>query len=228
MGSEVFMDLNNCRNLFPLRESRVLDIGCGQGEFSWKLMKEEGVFGVEAIDADINLVIANQNEKVLPGLNFSQGRAEKLDFEDNEFDLVVLIKSFHHVPIEQMNDALHEIVRVTKPSGHIYISEPSCEGAFNDLLVMFYDERIQRAAAANSIESFMKNNVLTTSTQGEHVSETVFDNFEHFNNNIIQKVTHGVGIETSLLEHVKAKYETYADNEQVCFKRKSIFYKLTK
>ncbi len=228
MGSEVQMDLNNCRNLFTLQRSRVLDIGCGEGEFSRRLLSEEGVSGVEAIDADFNVVSANQKKNIGPGLNFSQGRAEDLEFKDNQFDLIVLIKSFHHVPVEKMEEALHEIMRVTKPGGHIYISEPSCEGAFNDLLVIFYDERIQRAAARKSIEAFIQKNRLSAATHGEHTSETQFENFEHFHIKIIQKVTYGAGLNPTLLEQVRSRYHVYADDESVCFERKSLFYKLTK
>jgi SAM-dependent methyltransferase len=52
-----------------------------------------------------------------------------------------MFKSLHHVPPELMEPSMHEIRRVLKQGGLVYISEPVFAGDFNDILRLFHDEQ---------------------------------------------------------------------------------------
>jgi methionine biosynthesis protein MetW len=97
------LDLNAVNNWVP-RESRVLDLGCGDGAFLQRLCDERGVVGVGVeIDAD-NLISA-----VKKGLNVIQ---EDINdglhcFPAHRFDVVLLTHALQelthpHVALERM------------------------------------------------------------------------------------------------------------------------------
>ena len=61
--------------------------------------------------------------------------------------MVMMFRSLHHVPVDQMDTAFREIHRVLRPGGHVYISEPVFAGEFNDLARIYNDEESVRSAA---------------------------------------------------------------------------------
>jgi 2-polyprenyl-3-methyl-5-hydroxy-6-metoxy-1,4-benzoquinol methylase len=118
--------------LFPLRRAevdaevrflpsvpggRLLDVGCGSGEWlSW--MRDLG-WQVEGVDSDESANrIARQQ-----GLVIHRGRVEQQRFPDNSFDAVTL----NHV-IEHVSDpvgTLAECCRILKKGGKLYLATPN-------------------------------------------------------------------------------------------------------
>ena len=49
------------------------------------------------------------------------GGAQAIDLPADSIDLVIMLKSLHHVPTELMDRALAEIHRVLKPGGLAYL-----------------------------------------------------------------------------------------------------------
>jgi SAM-dependent methyltransferase len=103
------------------RNARVLDVGAGTGEFSAKiaeLLPEAHVLGVELLAASVERA-RERHGALAPRLKFETGDAFHLAQPDNTFDLVVnrhMVQSVPHV--EQI---LAELVRVTKPGGHVHV-----------------------------------------------------------------------------------------------------------
>ncbi|NNL84587.1 MAG: class I SAM-dependent methyltransferase [Myxococcales bacterium] len=64
----------------------------------------------------------------MPKYCFADFGAEAIAAPDASFDVVMLFKSLHHVPVQMMDAALNEIARVLKPDGTAYISEPVFAG----------------------------------------------------------------------------------------------------
>ena len=103
------------------RNARVLDVGSGTGEFSARVAEaypEARVLGVELLAESVN--IARKNHAGLaPRLRFEVGDAFALDLPDNAFDLVANRHMVQAVP--HVEKVLAELVRVTKPGGHVHV-----------------------------------------------------------------------------------------------------------
>jgi len=141
--------------LVPLKQAvdlagtDLLDLGCGAGWLS-RRMAGEGAVSVTAIDTDADR-IARNIAKDGQTVRFVTGAAEALPLKDASLDLIVMMKSLHHVPIPQMDAAFDEFARVLRLGGQVYICEPAYEGDFNEVLRIFHDEGPERAAALQSI-----------------------------------------------------------------------------
>ena len=127
--SQNFVDgflINNCSG------RRVLDYCCGDGQNTVFLAKN----GADAFGIDISPVsIQNAKEKAekkgLKNASFLVMDAEKLEFEDNFFDLIVCSGVLHHLNIEK---AYQELSRVLKPGGKIICDEPL---AYNPIFQLY-------------------------------------------------------------------------------------------
>ena len=105
------------RYFLPLSmHDRVLDIGCGSGEFS-SLFPSEQYVGID-IDKD-NLAYAR---KRFLG-EFLQADATHLPFPDASFSHVLIMGVVHHLNDVDAAAALRETARVVKPKGHVLIME---------------------------------------------------------------------------------------------------------
>jgi SAM-dependent methyltransferase len=99
----------------------VLDVGAGTGEFSARvaaLLPESQVLGVELLSASVEHA-RRRHAALAPRLQFETGDAFALTHDDNSFDLVAnrhVIQSIPHV-----DRVLAELVRVTKPGGHVHV-----------------------------------------------------------------------------------------------------------
>jgi len=104
-------------------DSRVLDIACGDGCYSTWLAERAGqVIGVDLCAAYLDLAARRGTAAVDANrLSFGRADAERLPFIDGSFDLVWCAQSFFSLPDPLA--ALREMVRVTRPAGHIAILE---------------------------------------------------------------------------------------------------------
>jgi len=101
--------------------SRVLDAGCGTGEFAARVAALEAgvhVTGVDLIEA--SLETARQRHPALAArLDFVQGDAFHLAFPDCSFDLVACRHVTQAVPAPER--LLAELVRVARPGGWVHV-----------------------------------------------------------------------------------------------------------
>lgn len=113
---------------------RVLDYGCGKGDFAMRLLERNAV--VYGIDISENYVEhANAQAR---HYGFSEARynfhvmdAHSLNFDDNFFDLVIGNGILHHLDLDL---AISEVNRVLRPGGKAVFQEPL---AGNPLLKLF-------------------------------------------------------------------------------------------
>ena len=98
---------------------RVLDVACGTGivarEAASRVGDEESVTGLDASSG--MLAVA---ERLAPAINWQQGVAESLPFEDESFDAVV--SQFGLMFFEDRSKALEEMIRVLAPGGWIAVA----------------------------------------------------------------------------------------------------------
>jgi ubiquinone/menaquinone biosynthesis C-methylase UbiE len=100
------------------KHESILDLGCGKGALLEKLKKfNSGLYG-----ADISPEMILYAEKALGNsVELKVADSEYLPWEDNFFDIIACILSFHHYP--DPSKSLGEMKRVLKAKGHIAIGE---------------------------------------------------------------------------------------------------------
>jgi SAM-dependent methyltransferase len=98
--------------LLERRPGRVLDVGCGTGEFAASAKTKLGcdVVGVDLSERMVELSRERGVEAVV-------GDVEKLPFADREFDAVSATWMLYHLP--DLDRGLAEIVRVLRPGGRL-------------------------------------------------------------------------------------------------------------
>ena len=103
------------------RDARVLDVGCGTGEFSSRLadlLTEVRITGVDVHQPHLD-VAARACAKFGERVAFRHGDAFHLDFADDSFDLVACRHLIQAIPTPE--DAVREMVRVARPGGRIHL-----------------------------------------------------------------------------------------------------------
>lgn len=96
-------------------EKRLLDVGCGGGYLCEDFAKIG--FDVTGIDPSQNTLSAARAHAAQSGLsiNYEEGRAEAIPFDDSSFDYVSCCDVLEHV--DDINKAISEIARVLKSGG---------------------------------------------------------------------------------------------------------------
>ena len=100
------------------KSSKVLEVGAGTGRYSITLAKEGmDVTAVELVDS--NLAILKENSKELDNIRAFLGDATNLNmFADSSFDVTLFLGPMYHLyEADEVNSAIDEAIRVTKPGG---------------------------------------------------------------------------------------------------------------
>ncbi|MES9992406.1 MAG: methyltransferase domain-containing protein [Candidatus Thiodiazotropha sp.] len=134
----------------------VLELGCGRAGIT-RLLAEahpESRFIATEVDA-----IQHQKNLRSPVANvsFRLEGAQSISQPDGSVDIVLMLKSLHHVPEGIMPQAMSEITRVLKPGGVAYFSEPVYAGEFNALLSLIHDEKRVRELAFAAIQALAES-----------------------------------------------------------------------
>jgi len=91
--------------VISLKNKVVLEIGCGDGSRSAAIAKK--VRTLEAIDPDIDAIILAKKTNQQPNITYRVAIAEKLPFQNHQFDVAIFTLSLHHVPPEKMRKTIH-------------------------------------------------------------------------------------------------------------------------
>ena len=92
--------------------SKVLDIGCGKGYLLHEmklLIPDLNIIGIDSSDYGLE----NAKKEIKPFL-YKHKVEDKLSYEDNEFDLVISLGTFHNLRLMELKIALLEMERVGK------------------------------------------------------------------------------------------------------------------
>jgi len=126
----------------PTNTSKILEIGCGDGEFTKRLVK----LTCRIIASDITPAVVKRGREYFGGkrknLVFKLENAQKLSFKDNSFDIVCGISILHHI---NLSKALKEVFRVLKPKGQIFFTEPNLLNphVFLGLNIPYFREKME-------------------------------------------------------------------------------------
>ena len=147
-SSAVISHLEELRKHIVLEGRRIVDIGSGAGEIGRSLADAGAwVTGVECSPSQLKLARAktNRNCRLVTGVG------QALPLEDSVFEASVFFNSLHHVPQEEMLNALSEAARVVKTGGLVYVAEPLAEGPCFELDSPVDDETEVRKKALGAI-----------------------------------------------------------------------------
>ena len=201
----------------PFDGASVLELGCGRADKTRTLaetgrLKEIVALEVDDIQHQRNLQLAD-----LPTVHFRHGGAEAIPAGDESFDLVLMFKSLHHVPVQYMDAALSEIARVLKPGGLAWISEPVFAGELNEVFRLFHNEEIVREAAFAAICKAIDDGRLGLEKQLFFNTRSFFESFDQFDRRMIQVTHTSHRLAPELYRQVKEKFESYLTPEGATF-----------
>lgn len=113
---------------------RVLDAGCGTGNYSIKLAKH----GAEVVGIDVSQAMLDQAEANVQAENlevdFQRMDMADLAFEDHSFDAVLSMTAIEFV--EDLDALYQEFRRVVKPGGQILLGSITKSGAWGQAYAM--------------------------------------------------------------------------------------------
>ena len=146
--------------------SKVLEVGAGTGRYSVALA-EEGmdVTAVELVES--NLALLKENAKGLDNLRSYQGDATDLSrFADDSFDVTLVFGPMYHLyEPEEVDRAILEAIRVTKPRGMLLF-------AFISVFAIMYANYFYGRWAFGQMENF------TEDYRVRHFKEQLFTGYD--------------------------------------------------
>ena len=205
------------RSMAPLEDARVLELGCGKGEFARRLIERAPVASIAALEVDTVQHERNLASSPPRGLEFHYGGAQRIPFPDASFDGVVMMKSLHHVPMELLDRALAEVRRVLAPAGWLYVSEPVYAGEFNEILRLFHDEGAVRRAARDALDRAAGSGMLDRVGRREFLVPREFRDYDDFVEKVV-RVTHTDHVYTDeVAARVRERFDRHATPAGVRF-----------
>lgn len=209
----VSSDFEQLRSLPPCDGAHWLELGCGAAFTTRRLAESFPGLRITAMEVDRTQHDKNLAIDDLPNVTFRFGGAENIELPDASVDVVIMLKSLHHVPVDLMDRALHEIARVLRPGGFAYISEPVYAGPFNEILRLFNDEKSVRQAAFDAVVSCVESGLLQLDRELHFSSVTRFDGFAEFERRIIG-ATHSVfDVDDTLLAQVRDAFAPHVGDD---------------
>ena len=212
-------ELDLLSELVPLQAQTIIELGCGAARLARGLLTRWPDCTVTGLEVD-----AVQHAKNLAhpqdGLTFVAAGAQAVPFPDASFDLALMLKSLHHVPMAAMDQALEEVARVLRPGGYLYVSEPIYGGAMNELVRLYNDEGVVRPAAQAALDR-----ALATGQRWEAVTErrfaqaAHFANFEDFAQRMMYPSFADHKVDAAMLAKVRAVFEPHCGEQGADFMR---------
>jgi ubiquinone/menaquinone biosynthesis C-methylase UbiE len=115
-----FLNFLGQQNL--IRKVRILDVGCGVGLAENVFKNSELVESVTGIDLCFESLRNASSHPQRPA-HYLQADGFRLPFQDDSFDAIFTICTFHHVLVEQRRDFLLEMRRVLRLGGWLFAFE---------------------------------------------------------------------------------------------------------
>jgi len=201
-------ELDLLASLVKLEGARLLELGCGQARLAQALLSRFPNAHVTALEVD-----ERQHAKNIltaqPGLHFVKAGAQAVPFDDASFDGVLMLKSLHHVPLPLLAQALGEVARVLRPGGWLYVSEPVYAGPLNEIMRLFNDEGVVRAAAQQALDQALVNGIWEAAGEHRFAMPVHFTDFDTFEKRMMQPTYANHQIDAPLREAIRQRFESY-------------------
>lgn len=110
------------RAVKPAADARVLEVATGPGHVAMAFAKvAREVVGVDLTEAPLRIAERMRAERALGNVTFRTADAEKLPFNDGEFDVVLCRFAFHH--FERPAVVISEMSRVCRVGGTVAVED---------------------------------------------------------------------------------------------------------
>ena len=130
-----------------------------------------------------------------------------------------MLKSLHHVPLPEMDRALAEVARVLRPGGHLYVSEPVYAGALNDIVRLYNDEGVVRAAAQAAVDRALRSAAWVQVAERRFDMPARYRGFEDFEQRMMRPTFADHRIDGAMLDRVRAAFEPHMGPQGAAFTR---------
>lgn len=126
---------------------RVLDLGCGTGTLTILIKQQQPAATVIGLDGDARVLdlAHTKRERSNTDLSLVEGMAFQLPYADAVFDRVLSSLVFHHLTTQNKQRTLHEVYRVLRLGGELFILDfgaPHTPGAHLISLVTRHLEEV--------------------------------------------------------------------------------------
>lgn len=204
--------------LLPLGDLEIVELGCGKAALARALLARYPGSHVTGLEVD-----ERQHAKNLaapqPGLHFVAGGAQSIPLPDARFDLALMLKSLHHVPVPLMARALAEVARVLRPGGQFYVSEPVYAGPFNDVVRLFNDEGAVRMAAQQALDEALRHGPWEHVTEHRFTMPAHFADFDDFERRHMHPTFADHHIDETMRARVRAAFQPHCGPDGAHFER---------
>ncbi|MBK1687359.1 class I SAM-dependent methyltransferase [Rubrivivax gelatinosus] len=205
--------------LVPLAGRRIVELGCGDARLVRGVLQRHPDCRVTALEVDTVQHAKNLAAPPTSGLCFVDGRAEAVPAPDASFDLALMLKSLHHVPIPAMAQALAEAARVLAPGGLLYVSEPVYDGGLNDIVRLYNNEGTVRAAAQAALDDALARGPWTEVVRHRFVQPVRYADFADFERRMLHSSFATYRLDDALVERVHAAFMPHCGPDGAAFER---------
>jgi ubiquinone/menaquinone biosynthesis C-methylase UbiE len=207
-------------SLVPLPPgTHLLEAGCGNARLLRQLMSLHPGLRCAALEVDRVQLDRNLAEPALPGLQFIEAGAAAMPLADGWADGVLMLKSLHHVPLDQLDTALDEVARVLRPGGWFYVSEPVYAGALNELTRLYNDEGLVRAEAQAALDRALARGRFAAVSEHRFAQAVAFADFDSFEQRMMRPSYADHRLTPELIAAVRQRFEPHCGAQGAQFVR---------
>lgn len=188
-SQDLLNEIDVLQRMLNFSGKMVLELGCGAAEKTRQIAEKTDVKSIVASEVDEQQHAKNLLIHDLPRVRFKDFGAEDIAESDDSFDIILMFKSLHHVPLESLSKAFSEMHRVLKPGGQLYVSEPVFDGAFNEVLRVFHDEEHVRQKAFDAVQEAIEQGGFQLKEEYFFRNEIRMASFEQYEQRMLN-VTH--------------------------------------
>jgi ubiquinone/menaquinone biosynthesis C-methylase UbiE len=212
-------ELDLLASLAPLPGAQLIELGCGSARLAADLVGRFSGAHVTGLEVDQRQMAKNLAAPATPGLDFVNAGAQAIPFADACFDGALMLKSLHHVPMALMAQALGEVARVLKPGGWLYVSEPVYDGPLNDIMRLFNDEGVVRAAAQQALDAALQTGQWQAADERRFAMPVHFVDFETFEQRMMRPTYADHQIDDKLHAAIRQRFEWHLGPQGVSLTR---------
>lgn len=134
------------------KQRRILEVGCGTGEYTAQIAKVLDRDEIVALDISPNILrLAKDKCKKYKNVTFVSKSAYNTGFKDNSFDVIFGFYILHHLDVDRLRK---EAFRILKPGGILFFYEPNI---LNPVVFLIKSNKVLKEKAGDSPQEWAIN-----------------------------------------------------------------------